>query len=281
MIRQQVAEKAKPLSIGIIILTGLLLTWAMAVFLPPAVDWHTVFRPASLAVLSGGSPYSVDGFFYVPWSILPLLPLAFLPENIGRALLVLLTFAGYFFVARRLGAKTIAIVFLLLSPIVLHEILNGNIDWLAVLGFVFPPQIGLFFIVIKPQVGVAVGLFWFVQSWRSGGWRNTVRVFAPVALAIGLSIIIYGWWFLPARQTVSFWWNASLWPMSIPVGLALLVAAIRKGRIEFAMGASPCLSPYVLFHSWVGALLAIVNSVPETIAAVIGLWILVGIRFYG
>jgi len=35
-----------------------------------------------------------------------------------------------------------------------------------------------------------------------------------------------------------------------------------------------------LFHSWVGVILAIVSSVPETIAAVIGLWILVAIRFF-
>jgi len=35
-----------------------------------------------------------------------------------------------------------------------------------------------------------------------------------------------------------------------------------------------------LFYSWGGALLSIVSSVPETIAAVIGLWILVAIRFF-
>jgi hypothetical protein len=33
-----------------------------------------------------------------------------------------------------------------------------------------------------------------------------------------------------------------------------------------------------LLHSWVGALLAIVASVPETITAVIGLWIVVILR---
>jgi len=65
------------------------------------------------------------------------------------------------------------------------------------------------------------------------------------------------------------------WPASIPVGLALLIAAIRKRKIEYAMGASPCLSPHVILHSWVGALLAVVSSTPELIAAVCGLWILV------
>lgn len=281
MIHRQPIGKTKALSIGIIILVGLLLIWAMAVFLPPAVDWQTVFRPASLAFLTGKSPYNIDGFYYVPWAILPLIPMAILPENIGRAILALATLVSFLYTARRLGAKPIALLFLLVSPPVLHEVLNGNIDWLVVLGFVLPPQIGLFFILIKPQLGVAVGIFWLIKSWQDGGWKNTVRVFLPASLALLLSVIVYGWWFLSARQTVSFWWNASLWPASIPIGLALLVTAIRKKRIEFAMGASPCLSPYVLFHSWVGALLAIIASVPETIAAVIGLWILVGIRFYG
>ena len=66
--------------------------------------------------------------------------------------------------------------------------------------------------------------------------------------------------------------------MSIPVGLALLVAAVRKRRIEYAMGASPCLSPYVLFHSWSSALVSIVSLEAETVAAVVGLWVVVIIR---
>ena len=40
------------------------------------------------------------------------------------------------------------------------------------------------------------------------------------------------------------------------------------------MGASPCLSPYLAFHSWTGALIAIVSSAPATAAVVVGLWIL-------
>lgn len=66
--------------------------------------------------------------------------------------------------------------------------------------------------------------------------------------------------------------------MSIPVGLALVVASIRKRKMEYAMGAAPCLSPYVLFHSWSGALAAILSAQAETLIAVAGLWILVILR---
>lgn len=46
------------------------------------------------------------------------------------------------------------------------------------------------------------------------------------------------------------------------------------------MAASPCLSPYVLLHAWSGALASVVSFTPEIIAAVVGLWILVFIRFF-
>jgi hypothetical protein len=45
------------------------------------------------------------------------------------------------------------------------------------------------------------------------------------------------------------------------------------------MAASPCLSPYVLFHAWSGALASIAPLRFEMIAVVIGLWILVILRF--
>ncbi len=75
--------------------------------------------------------------------------------------------------------------------------------------------------------------------------------------------------------------NASLWPVSLPVGLTLIVAAIRRRNIKFAMPASPCFSPYVLFHSWSAALVALSAQTTEMVTAVIGLWILVIIRGMG
>ncbi len=264
------------LALAIVVITGI-----MTITLPPAVDWRTVFRPAARELISGRSPYNVEGFFNAPWALLPLVPLVLLPENIGRAVLVVISLIAFEYTACRMGAKLPAVLLLLLSPPVMHGLLNGNIDWLATLGFILPPQIGLFFIVIKPQVGVAVGVYWLAEAWREEGWRGVVRVFGPVTTAMLLSFLLFGPWPLRFERELSLWWNASLWPTSIPVGLALLVAAIHRRKVEYAIGASPCLSPYILLHSWVGALLAVVASVPETAAAVVGLWILVGIRALG
>ena len=181
-------------------------------------------------------------------------------------MLIICGLASYAFVAYKLGAKPIAIIFLLLSPLVMHVLLNGNMDWLAVLGFIMPPQFGLFFISIKPQIGIAVAPFWLIEAWRVGGWKQVLRTFAPFTIVLLLSFAIFGLWPLEAvhENVTGVFFNASLWPMSIPVGLALFVAAMRKRKIEYAMAASPCLSPYVLFYSWGGALLAIISSTPAS-----------------
>jgi hypothetical protein len=253
----------------------------MGTVLPTAIDWHTAFRPAAWELLSGRSPYNIEGYFNAPWALLPLIPMALLPEHIGRSVLVLVSLIAYAYTAKQLGAKIYTIALLLLSPPVFHGLLHGNIDWLATLGFVLPPQIGLLFVVAKPQIGIAVVVYWLFDSWKTGGIKKTVQVFWPLTVLSLLSFLLFGFWPLRFEKELVLWWNASLWPALIPVGLGLLVAAIRKREIKYAFGASPCLSPYVLLHSWVGALLAIVGAFPEFLAAFVGLWVLVIIRYLG
>ncbi len=255
--------------------------WGLSFVLPPAVDWHTAFRPAALSLLSGRSPYYVEGFFNPVWALAPLLPIAILPEQIGRATLFVLTLSSLGYVVRQLGAGLWATLFVLLSPPAIHGILNGNIDWLVALGVVLPPRIGLFFVTVKPQIGFTIVIFWVVEAWKNGGSQEAIRLTLPFMAAALLSLLLFGLWPLRTKREITLWWNASLWPMSIPVGFALLVAALRQRNINYAMGASPCLSPYVLFHSWIVALLAIVNSLPELVAAVAGLWVLVILRAVG
>ena len=249
-------------------------------YLPAGIDWRDTYRPATLALLSGKSPYSVDIFFSAPWGLIPLVPFALLPENLGRATLFLLGIGSFAFTAHLLGAKPLALIAFLLSPPVMHCLLNSNIEWLPLLGFIMPPQIGLFFIAIKPQIGAGVGFFWLIEAWRRGGFREVVRVFCPVLLALLISFAIFGLWPLRFSDTLTLTgaYNASLWPISIPIGLTLLGTSLRKRNIKYAMASSPCLSPYVPFHAWVGALVAIMSEPIETIVAVIGLWILVIIR---
>lgn len=264
--------------VGLALVAAGVLVVLLANTLPPGIDWHDTFRPAALEVLAGRSPYRNPGFVYPAWAILPMLPLALLSEQIGRAILFLISAAALIIVAYRMGARPLALCMFLLSPPVLHELLNANIDWLGLIGLVLPPQLGLFFVVIKPQIGSAVALWWLIEAWRDGGAKEVIRVFAPVTIALSLTFLLFGFWPLAYLERVDYWWNASLWPASIPVGLALIVSAIRHRDIRFAAAASPCLSPYVLLHSWTGALVAVIRNQWEFLAAVVGLWILVIIR---
>lgn len=258
-----------------IAVAALALTLFMSIYLPPPVDWHLFFRPAAQEVWHGRSPYSVEGFPMPLWVLLPIMPLALLPENVGGALFLLLNLTVFIYVAYRLRATAITMIIFLLSPPVLHSLLNGNVDSFVLLGFVLPPPIGLFFLSIKPQIGTGVALFWLVEAWRKGKLKEVIKFFAPVSVTWLASVLVFGTWFLNWENKVDLWWNASLWPLSIPIGLALLVAAVRLRRKEFAMAAAPCLSPYVLLHAWVGALAALMTLPAEMIAAVVGLWIIV------
>jgi hypothetical protein len=273
--------RARWLLILLLAVGGCGLIWALSSALPPGIDWHETFRPAAVAVLHASSPYTIKGFLNPPWAILPFVPLALFPEAVGRAIVLLGSATALGVTAYRLGARPLALAAFLVSPIVMHGLLNASVDWLVLLGFILPPQIGLFFVIIKPQVGFTLVLFWLIESWRTGKLKETTRIFWPITAATLASFLVFGFWPLRFGQTLSYWWNASLWPESIPVGLVLLVAAYKQRNARYAMGAAPCLSPYVLFHSWMGALVALAAAEAEMVAAVIGLWVLVLIRALG
>ncbi len=266
------------LKLTLLCLAGFLLILLMVNVLPPGIDWYETFRPAAREALLLRNPYQVEGFYYAIWALLPLMPLALLPEAWGRALYFLMSTIGFSYAAWRMGGKPLAVGAFLFSPPVMHCLLNANLDWMPLLGVVLPPQIGLFLLVIKPQMAFGVGIFWLVEAWRKGRAREVLRVFAPVTICLLISFALFGLWPLRFERTLNMWWNASLWPMSIPVGLALLVAGLHRRRVEYTLAASPCLSPYVLFHSWAGALMAVIASQAEFLAAVVGLWLLVIMR---
>jgi hypothetical protein len=70
-------------------------------------------------------------------------------------------------------------------------------------------------------------------------------------------------------------------PLSVGNAGYFLMSLADFGFAVYRMGAAPCLSSYVLFHSWSGALMAIVPQQFNTLIAVIGLWILVLLRVLG
>jgi hypothetical protein len=242
-----------------------------AAVLPPAIDWDRHYVPAIQALVAGRSPYAGTGFVNPPWALLPLLPFA-ADVTAGRAALFVLALGVYAVVAVRWGASPVALGLFLVSPTVLHTLLNGNLEWLVLLGLLLPPRWGLFLVLVKPQVGAGVAVWWTAEAWRAGGWHGMIRTVSPVTAALATSLVLFGLWPLRAAGHPGQSWNASLWPWSLPLGLGLLVYGVWKRDVRAALAAAPFFSPYVLLHAWTGAVLALVGRTWALAIVVLGLW---------
>ncbi len=257
--------------------------WGVGLIWPlVGIDWKETFYPAAKAVLEGKSPYTIPTYRNVPWTIIPLLPFALLSEKLGGIAFFIVTYGAYAWVAYRLKASPLALMAFLVSPPVFYGMRMLNVDIMVLIGFTLPPPIGLFLVIIKPQMGIAMVPFWLIEAWREGGLKGVVKTFIPVTIALILSFILFGNWQAGKQSDlVGSIWNASLWPWAIPIGIVLTMRSLRDRRKEYAMSASPFLSPYLAYHSWVSVLAGLIRYDFEFVIAVIAMWLVAVIRIMG
>ncbi len=216
-------------------------------------DWDNCFRPGAQYLITGKNPNDLENCHWVPWSLLPLVTIAFLPADVGRAILASVAVVTYFLVAKKMGASLLVAALMVANPLYLfHNILNPNIDWLVAIGYVLPPQIGLFFSLTKPQLGIGLIVYWLVEAYREGGMRRIISTFLPVTLLFLATTIIYGPYFFQYGKLLDDppGWNLSFWPYSILVGLPLLVWSVVKRQSQGAILGGPFFSPYMGYYSW-------------------------------
>jgi hypothetical protein len=245
--------------------------------MPDGTDWHDYFRPAALALVRGGNPYDVPGFYNPPWILVPLIPIALLPPALGRLALFLVSLAGFCALLVHLKPTPIAAALFLVAPPVVICLNDGNVDWLPMLSLLLPAPWALVLAATKPQVGGGLGIYLLVEAWRSGGARALVRTGLPVTVLGAVSLALYG---LPddPMAALAGWWNVSLFPYGVPVGLVLLWMALREQRALAALGAGPFFSPYVNQFSWAAPLAVLIHSPKRLAVAVAILWIPVILR---
>lgn len=232
---------------------------------PMGVDWKGVYQKAALGLLEGKSPYEGQNFYNPPWVLLPLIPIALFPPPLGTSIMYVLNLFLFLFVMIKLETNIwLAIPFVFLSGMAINSN-NGNIEGFVALGFILPPQIGLFFILSKPQIGIAVAFFWMVEAWRTGGYKEVIRVFLPVTIAFLLSFLLFGPWLFNSTRIIDIWVNASIWPKGIPIGIFLLTLAIWRREIKFAIAASPFFAPYLAPHTWAFVWLGLLALIPQKI----------------
>lgn len=258
----------------VLILLVLILLPFLYVSLPHNLDWHDTYRPAALAVLHGQSPYTVEIYYAAPWAAWLLIPIAVLPTGLGQMVIFLTGLMTYVFLLRRLGAPPVSMLLFMSSAAVIGCLINGNIEWMALLGAVLPPQIGLIFLAVKPQVGFGLGVYWLITIWRERGFRQVVITFAPVTALLLLSFLLYGLWPLRFSQTVA--WssdNVTLFPYGVVLGLVILVQALRTGDSRAALASGPFFSPYVIHFTWAAMLAYLLPKPRLLLAAVLALWV--------
>src|SRR4030042_4627603 len=234
----------KVIGIAAVCILVLFLLWFEYQYLPIGVDWAGAFRPATLEFMVGHSPYTVEGFFNPPWLLILFIPMALLPVKISSLILINIGLLSYLIILYKLKIRPIFGLIFLLFPTTLSVLYTGNLEWLVMLGFLLPPQIGLFFVLIKPQAGIAMAIYWLIVS------PHKIKTFLPVFLAFLISIILYRDWLslLVIRGNKTGYYGTydiSFFPYLVPLGLALLIVSIRKHKEGFAYMASPFLAPYV------------------------------------
>lgn len=266
-----------------VLLAGLVFYWAVASIWPLlGIDWHETFYPALQKAVNGENPYEVPTFRNAPWTILVLLPFALFSKDVGGIIFFMASLAGYAWVAYRLKARPLAFIMFLFAPPVVYGLRMLNVDVLVLIGFVLPAPIGLFFILIKPQMGIVMALYWLAESWREGGVTKVIKTFSPVTLSLALSFVLFGNW-VAGRQSdlLDSFWNASLWPWALPIGLVLAALSVRDRRKDYGMAASPFLSPYLAYHSWASVLVGQLQHEFILVITVVGMWIAGAVHYFG
>lgn len=233
-------------------------------------DWIRVFRPAALAFLRGELRPAEYGLFNFPWTCLFTAPLALLPARIGSACVAGLTVLAGLFAARRMRANLFAVALIAAMPHTTMMIMTGNVDWLVLLGAALPPAWGLPLVLVKPQIGLAIAVYWFVVAWQQGRWQALGRLLLPLAGCMLITWLVGGQdaYNMTVGDIAAVPWNQSFFPWSFPIGLLLLGWAIVSQQARLALLAGPLLAPYVGFYSWPVALMGTAKKPHDTLALI-------------
>lgn len=239
-------------------------------------DWLN-FLPAIKIFLQGGNPYLVGKEFYGVyepfWTYILLAPFALLPFWAGRILLFLVSLVAFAVSAVKMGASKFQLVMFLFSSSVFGGLYTGNIDFLVTLGLWMPPTIGLFFVLMKPQIGACIAIYWMYRAWREGGVWEIIRVFAPVTGAYLLSFLLYGFWLKHLFNMANNPWNFGIFPYLVPIGIFLLYKALQQQDKRLAGMSSPMIAPYVTTYNFSIMLLSLFNRPALFLAAWVVLWL--------
>jgi hypothetical protein len=249
-----------------LILLGVVAARLISDYIPVGVDFRYTFYPVAKATLTFQSPYTVPNFLMPPWTAIAVLPFGLLSEQNAWGVFVILAILLQVYGFQRMKMKGTSIALMMVSPFVFYGIFKGNLDFLVLLGSTLPVHLGIWLLLIKPQMSLPLVFFLAYRLKQVEGWKSVALKFSPPFLLYTL-FLLTGWMNLPNLEQLA--WNTSVWPWGIPLGLLMVLLGFIKKDKWLTFAASPFLSPYLAVHSWVVTLLPYRNR----------RWILAGFIF--
>jgi hypothetical protein len=257
------------------------------------VDWRII---ETRALRHLDQPYARGWAFNPPWTFALLAVFLPLPYSAGAVRLVtvvvLFSLASSEWQKRREGGRLpiLSLLLLLTSAPAIYLIINANIDFLPALGLLaaahLSPAWALPLLLTKPHTGALAAVAWLRKAWDTGRWRGVVRFAAPTVLVLVLSFVVWGWWpgdlwrSMHENHLVGSWWNVSLFPWGIPLGLYLLWRTWRNEDELAGLAATLALSPYFAMYS-LATLLALWIPRQRNIWLVVAAWALSWLLWFG
>ncbi len=226
-----------------------------------AKDYRLYFAPA----MKAADPYAVAGFYNPFWIFAGV----WLAERFGSyaaAVWVSVNLCAFVFACVKLKMPLwLVMPFVVFAGGLLGAIV-GNVEGIVALGLVVPAPFGIVLLMLKPQIGVAVTLYYVLSALVYRGWKDAVLYLAPVLVLFTVSLIFFGDWYQVFLDAARLSYNTLLfYPLGVPVGLALIVAGVARRNVGFALMAIPFVTPYMNHHTWafpfMGVVLVLVKEV--------------------
>lgn len=220
-------------------------------------DWE-ILREAAIALLSGQNPYLVGSgellFFNPPWALIAVIPFVTLPLITGLLINAVISVIVLLFVARHLKLSLWEFFFIAISPMMLQSMIFGNIEWMPMLGLLFPAPLAMLFFVTKPQAALGWIILFLVRGWKIGRWKRVTVILVPTILVTAVSLTLWGLPPIPGTENPG---QYSFFPISLLLGIPALIWALKNDDERIAGFVGPFMAPYVSFHGYIHALFAL------------------------
>lgn len=226
---------------------------------------------AGQALRSGINPYTMTGFYSPIFVALAFAPLSLLTLSVAFHLYAGFVFFGFGMAFYLLTQRRIGMTLLLMcSPLPLWSAWYGNIEAWVLLGAALTPTIGVWLVLVKPQIGLVMALLFLVQRWdETKSIRSVMRLVLPVGVALFVSLMLGMLHTTPVNEV----WNISIWPIGLIIGIPATLIALYYRANDAALFAGPFVSPYLGGPaSFVGALPLLARRWQWAVVGAIASW---------